>query len=219
ERADLAGRHLSEARPRLPAALAERIGRIEGWPAQLRPVARIVPEVARSGVRAIRIHGDYHLGQLLRADDGYFVLDFEGEPSHPIPERRALEWAAKDVAGMIRSIDYRVRVGSSDPAGSSGRLSAAGQALRDRLRDRFLQGYRSEIGPAPAGIQPDAPARFEALVLYFRIEKLCYELQYELDHRPTWLGIPLAALEELLEDPAIRSGRTGPWNRSTPTDR
>ncbi|MHB1434842.1 MAG: phosphotransferase [Thermoplasmata archaeon] len=207
ERNDLAGARLSEARPRLPADLAERIGRIDGWPHRLLPLARILPEIARSGVPAMRIHGDYHLGQLLRAEDGYFILDFEGEPAHSIAERRAVDWAAKDVAGMIRSIDYRVRAAPRDPQDGPGLLSPTNRALRDRLVDRFLQAYWGEIRRGPLGIQPDSWPAFETLVRYYSVEKLCYELLYELDHRPDWLGIPLAALEELLEKPLVAFGR------------
>ncbi len=203
ERNDLAGHRLSEARPRLPAGLADRIARIDGWPQRLLPLARILAETARSGVRPMRIHGDYHLGQLLRAEDGYFVLDFEGEPAHTIAERRSVDWAAKDVAGMIRSIDYRLRAGPSGSAATPGLLSPSDRALRDRIIARFLRAYEHEIGRGPDGIQPEGAAATAALVRYYSIEKLCYELLYELDHRPAWLGIPLAALEEILEQPVV----------------
>ncbi|MFG1530468.1 MAG: phosphotransferase [Thermoplasmata archaeon] len=199
ERNDIAGHRLSQDGPRLRPDLAERIGRIEGWPQRLLPLARILPEVVRSGVLPLRIHGDYHLGQLLRADDGYWILDFEGEPAHPIAERRSVDYAAKDVAGMIRSIDYRLRAGDSGPA--PGRPSAVVAALRPQLVERFRDGYLKEIGRGPVGIQPDSPAAFTALVRYYSIEKLCYELLYELDHRPEWLEIPLGALEDLLDRP------------------
>ncbi len=207
ERNDIAGHRLNVAGPRLRPDLADRIAQIEGWPRRLLPLARILPEVARSGLLALRIHGDYHLGQLLRADDGYWILDFEGEPAHSIAERRAVDWAAKDVAGMLRSIDYRVRAGTEGPGGLRGPFSHPAGALRPRLVERFLDAYEREIRRGPPGIQPDSPAAFDALVRYYSIEKLCYELLYELDHRPDWLGIPLSALEELLASPGVGVGR------------
>lgn len=132
-----------------------------------------------------RIHGDYHLGQLLRLRDGFAVVDFEGEPARPLTERRAPQPTLKDVAGMIRSFDYAARTvaaeGAMDASAADAWLAAA--------RETFLDGYRA--GGAP--IDPDP-----ALLAAFELEKACYEVRYEANNRPGWLWLPLAAIERLV---------------------
>jgi trehalose synthase-fused probable maltokinase len=212
ERNDVAGHRLDQARDRLSPEIAERIRQIGGWPDRLLPLARVLPEAARAGVRAIRVHGDYHLGQLLRTPTGYVVIDFEGEPSHLIWERRSLEWAAKDVAGMLRSFDYAIRSHRA-PLGFT--LTDADRERRDKVAERFLEEYFARVRQTPWGIQPSDRQLFDCLVSYFVVEKLCYELLYELDHRPDWLAVPLGALEEFLrgspEIVKVPSKNPGGW--------
>jgi len=126
-----------------------------------------------------RIHGDYHLGQLLaRVDGGFSVIDFEGEPARPLAERRLASSPLRDVAGMLRSLDYAARTAA---AGTS--LDADGWL--DGARGAFLAAYGA-VGPA------EAP-----LLAAFELEKACYEVRYEASNRPGWLWLPLAAVERL----------------------
>jgi trehalose synthase-fused probable maltokinase len=123
-----------------------------------------------AGSPVSRIHGDYHLGQLLaRTDRGYSVIDFEGEPARPLAERREPASPLRDVAGMLRSFDYAARTVAADDAES---------------RAAFLTEY---------GCTPDDP-----LLTALELEKACYEVRYEASNRPAWLWLPLAALARLV---------------------
>jgi maltose alpha-D-glucosyltransferase/alpha-amylase len=135
----------------------------------------------------IRVHGDYHLGQTLRTDEGYVVTDFEGEPSRTIEERRAPNAALKDVAGMLRSFDYAVAVA----LGEGDHTPAA------PLRAAFLAAYRARSGAAR--FLPTDSAAFAAWLAFFELDKALYEIEYELHHRPEWLWIPLAGARRLVE--------------------
>jgi maltose alpha-D-glucosyltransferase/alpha-amylase len=128
-----------------------------------------------------RIHGDYHLGQLLaRPDGGFSVIDFEGEPARPLAERRAPSSPLRDVAGLLRSLDYAARsVAAGDPAFDA-------DAWLSRARAAFLEAYG-------AGITAD-----ESLLAAFELEKACYEVRYEASNRPDWVWLPLAAVERLV---------------------
>ncbi len=137
--------------------------------------------------RLIRHHGDLHLGQVLRAADDWFVIDFEGEPARTLPERRARRSPLRDVAGMLRSFAYVTTV--------AGR---AGDGTEERARELFLAGYLAAA--QGAGILPPSP-QLERLIGIFELEKAVYELRYELDHRPDWVHIPVAGIERLLERP------------------
>jgi maltokinase len=142
------------------------------------------------GGHLIRIHGDYHLGQTLATPRGWVIIDFEGEPARPLPERRAKRSPLRDVAGMLRSFAY---------AASAVEIQRGQKAPPDferRARARFLERYFSEIEPTllPAGEGPIAN-----LLAIFELEKAIYELRYELDNRPDWVGIPAAGIARLLE--------------------
>ena len=142
--------------------LASRRGPLE---ARIQRLAKLVP----SGLR-IRQHGDLHLGQVLRSERQWLVFDFEGEPARPVPERRAKSSPLKDVAGMLRSFAY-----AAATAGTPQHLAPARQA--------FLEGWR---GAAARLVPADAAVLLESLEL----EKLLYELRYEVGHRPAWVRIP-----------------------------
>ena len=132
---------------------------------------------ATGDARVMRIHGDYHLGQLLaRRAGGFTVVDFEGEPARPLAERRQPSSPLRDVAGMLRSLDYAARTAER----SSG-LDPASWLVE--ARGAFLDAY----GPAD-----------EALLAAFELEKACYEIRYEASNRPDWLWLPLAAVERLV---------------------
>jgi trehalose synthase-fused probable maltokinase len=170
------------AERQLDAALAALSGhdrtRLEAVAPRIR--ARLLAiEDARDATQC-RIHGDYHLGQLLRTEAGFMVIDFEGEPARPLAERRLPASPLRDVAGMLRSFDYAVR--SAEREGPDG--FAHDQWLQD-ARSAFLAAY----GGTDA-LDPELLAAFEA-------EKACYEVRYEANNRPAWTWLPLEALERL----------------------
>jgi maltokinase len=148
------------------------------------------------GTYTIRVHGDYHLGQTLRTVDGDFVLiDFEGEPSRTMDQRRMKLPALKDVAGMVRSLDYAAATilrDESDPE-----RSALVRLWLAEAREGFVQSYRETAGTAQVPIVPEDDAVFTGLLDLMIAEKAMYEVRYELNNRPDWLDIPLNALRQL----------------------
>jgi len=158
-----------------------------------------------AGDRRIRIHGDYHLGQVLWTGRDFVILDFEGEPARSLADRQRKRSPLVDVAGMLRSYHYAVAT------------ALRGQAQHDALRpeDRlavepwaepwyawisagFLRGYLAAAGPAD--LLPSDSAALERSLGIFTLEKALYEVGYELNNRPTWAGIPLRGVLELLEE-------------------
>jgi maltokinase len=143
------------------------------------------------GGRMIRTHGDYHLGQTLHTPEGWVIIDFEGEPARPLPERRAKRSALRDVASMLRSFAY---VSSAVEIQRGGRPP---QDFEQRARERFLEHYLAEVD---GGLLPHGEAAVANLLSIFELEKAIYELQYELDNRPDWVPIPVAGIRRLLEE-------------------
>ncbi|HUH00064.1 MAG TPA: maltose alpha-D-glucosyltransferase [Gammaproteobacteria bacterium] len=162
---------------------------------------------ARPGVLKTRLHGDLHLGQVLVVERDFHVIDFEGEPARNLDERRQKSSALRDVAGMVRSFDYAAWSATFKLAerwpDASDRLRAEALAWRDAAVARMLAGYRRHLGDC--GVWPGSEADSSRLLDLFLLEKACYELAYEAANRPGWLGIPLAGIMALLEDP--RGGR------------
>jgi maltose alpha-D-glucosyltransferase/alpha-amylase len=150
-----------------------------------------------------RLHGDYHLGQVLVAQNGFAIIDFEGEPRRTIEERRQKHTPLKDVAGMIRSIDYAaaaaVRAAADLPSVDNAALKAMCRDWRDRSIAAFMSAYRGTI--ADAACWPADEAGAEALLELMLIDKALYEIGYELANRPTWLGIPIQGIVDLLARP------------------
>ena len=144
----------------------------------------------------VRAHGDYHLAQVLRTDAGWFVLDFEGEPTRPLEERTAPTSPFKDVAGMLRSFHYAAQVALAErDEQERAEVAPSADAWEARNRGAFLDGYLGveEVRPLlPAG-EDARNARLAA----FELEKAEYELRYERAHRPEWEWIPRAAIERL----------------------
>ncbi|CCH75779.1 Maltokinase (fragment) [Nostocoides australiense Ben110] len=132
-----------------------------------------------------RIHGDYHLGQVLDVPErGWVLLDFEGEPLRPLAERNRTDQPLRDIAGMLRSFDY---------AGGSVEQQNRGESARDWVtatQEAFLAGYTEESGHDPRDAGP--------LLSAYIVDKALYEVVYEARNRPDWLTIPLAAIDRLL---------------------
>jgi maltokinase len=143
-----------------------------------------------AGGRVIRTHGDYHLGQTMLTDRGWVILDFEGEPARPLPERRLKRSPLRDVAGMLRSFSY-VTAGSWLLRGVE-----APQGWEDRARSAFLEGYFGRVEPS---LLPPGESPTRQLLSVFELEKAVYELRYELNNRPDWVGIPVAGVLRLLD--------------------
>jgi maltose alpha-D-glucosyltransferase/alpha-amylase len=142
-----------------------------------------------------RVHGDYHLGQTLRTVDGDFViLDFEGEPQRPIEERRAKTSPLKDVAGMLRSFGYARGAAEremSDRTGSPDRAPLIAWERAARLA--FIDSYVEESRRGGAGYLPTSDDDIRQALAAWELDKALYEVNYELNNRPDWLALPLAA--------------------------
>jgi maltokinase len=167
----------------------ERLGPILGRGEEVREQLRLLTHAGSAG-RVIRTHGDYHLGQTLLSNNDWVILDFEGEPARTLVERRRKRSPLRDVAGMLRSFAY---------------AATAVELIRDadipddweeRARERFLDSYLETVD---ATLLPSGEAAIERLLAVFELEKAVYELQYELDNRPDWVGIPVAGIERLMK--------------------
>jgi trehalose synthase-fused probable maltokinase len=131
--------------------------------------------------RVMRIHGDYHLGQLLRTESGFVVIDFEGEPARPLVERRAPASPLRDVAGMLRSFDYAAQTARRD-----GPPGLDLDTWLPNARRAFLTAYHDD-------------ALDGRLLAAFELEKACYEVAYEANNRPDWTWLPLEAIGRLVD--------------------
>jgi len=149
------------------------------------------PEGAAAFVK-IRVHGDFHLGQTLKTPRGFVLIDFEGEPSRPLVERRRLHCALKDVAGMLRSFDYALETAAGDGPG------AATSPTAPDLRGGFLGGYVERARTLGGGVLPADPAARARWLTFFELDKALYELEYELQNRPAWVHIPARGLLRML---------------------
>jgi maltose alpha-D-glucosyltransferase/alpha-amylase len=143
-----------------------------------------------------RIHGDYHLGQVLQVKGDFVILDFEGEPARPLAERRAKLSPLKDVAGMIRSLGYAAYAGliaytarRPEDWESLGRWA---RLWERSMGAEFLRAYRSTA--LDAAFLPPTEESFRKLLALFLLDKLLYELSYELNNRPAWVRIPLTGI-------------------------
>ena len=137
---------------------------------------------------------------MLIAKDDVFIIDFEGEPRRSIDERRRKAPAARDVAGLIRSIDYSATAALERALRSApdeqGKIARALDGWRDSSVAAFMAGYRRTL--SDARLWPQALAEADQLLDFFLLEKAFYEIEYELAHRPDWLRVPLAGTWRIL---------------------
>ena len=150
---------------------------------------------ADAGLR-IRIHGDYHLGQLLRTRGDYVILDFEGEPARALADRRAKQSPLRDVAGMLRSFSYAAYSAldhfTQRHPGTARNLEPWARLWQNAVSTEFLNAWRATIAANPH-LTPQ-PRQADRLLNAYLLEKALYELLYELNNRPAWVRIPLAGI-------------------------
>ncbi len=197
---------LDEARRAEAAALLERAGETTVlWD-------RVLRGRPRSAVKT-RVHGDYHLGQVLFTGKDFAIIDFEGEPAKPMGERKLKRCPLVDVAGMLRSFHYSVNSAllqkltlGSDEAPT---VSAWAELWYGYVAGSFLRGYLSAV--AGSDLVPADGETFEALLRAFLLDKAIYEVGYELNNRPAWIGIPLRGITQVLDQAAAAAaGGAGP---------
>lgn len=155
---------------------------LEGRRDRLIEYAKRLAHVAPSGMKT-RIHGDLHLGQALHAGNAWLIFDFEGEPGRSFSARREKYSPLRDVAGMLRSFDY---------AEATVALEGGAESRVGPIREAFLEGYRHAT--RGAAFLPADEASFGVMLRAFELEKLLYEVRYELQNRPDWVRIPVQAL-------------------------
>ena len=157
-----------------------------------------------------RIHGDYHLGQLLQVRTDYVILDFEGEPARPLAERSAKASPLKDVAGMMRSLSYAAHAGliayTARRPEDLGHLEPWARLWELSMGAQFLRSYRETA--SGAAFLPDNESDFRRLLSTYLLDKALYELSYELNNRPAWVRIPLLGISSL---PLESGGREWSW--------
>ena len=149
------------------------------------------------GAIKTRIHGDYHLGQVLVVKDDVVIIDFEGEPSRTLEERRAKGTPMRDVAGMLRSFAYAVATARRRIAQ---RLPEVGMRLNKRLiefSEIFIDAYMESAKDSPIWI--DDPATRRRLLILFTMSKAFYEIDYEAGNRPEWIDIPIEGVLTILD--------------------
>jgi maltose alpha-D-glucosyltransferase/alpha-amylase len=194
----------------------EAIGRVREFPTELagsqaeyltRNAARIrtlVHSLAQSAEGAAwqtRVHGDFHLGQVLVTSGDATLIDFEGEPAKTMAQRRAKSCPMRDVAGLLRSFDYAAATGAGSRAAESEAAAQRRQQFVQEFRisasRAFLEAYRAVLETAPrAWVTPQTQQK---LLDLFLLEKAAYEIRYEIANRPTWVGIPLGGMARIAQ--------------------
>jgi maltose alpha-D-glucosyltransferase / alpha-amylase len=199
--AEDAFRHLKEVFPRLPDDQVEGASQVLSgrarWLSRLDRLQALQVETPKT-----RIHGDYHLGQVLRTGSDFVIIDFEGEPTRSLAQRREKFSPLRDVAGMLRSFSYAAQVALLSHAarrpGDLERLTPWAQIWERSVCGVFLHAYLRTM--SGSGLIPSDRAQLETLLEAYLLDKVLYELRYELDNRPAWVSVPVAGLLALAQE-------------------
>jgi len=173
---------------------------LSNWKSVEKRILRLLPK--KPSAAKTRYHGDFHLGQIILAENDWYIIDFEGEPGRPLSERRLKHSPLRDVAGLMRSLSYAAwssvfRAAESRPEGATAAVLLAEQ-WESRAAKAFLGGYRESIGECPS-FPPDEKTT-DSLIKLFMLEKSLYEICYEAANRPGWLRIPIRGVRRILDD-------------------
>jgi maltose alpha-D-glucosyltransferase/alpha-amylase len=190
------------------------LGRVRDWPDDktrllaeafssqaeaLAGVARTLAKDAGDDVLQTRVHGDFHLGQILVTQGDATLIDFEGEPAKTMAQRRAKSCAMRDVAGLLRSLDYAAATAASGRTPLSEKAAERRAKLVEKFRvgatRAFLDCYQATLAAAPRPWISEAA--FPKLLDLFLLEKAVYEIRYEAANRPAWIGIPLSGVARI----------------------
>jgi maltose alpha-D-glucosyltransferase/alpha-amylase len=189
---------LRESLPRLPDEVMEKASLVVSLRRKLLAHLKELAALDLS-CNKIRIHGDYHLGQVLRLENDFRILDFEGEPARPLAERRNKQSALKDVAGMLRSFGYAAHAALFSYVArrpdTAERLERWAVSWELSASVTFLSAYRATA--ADASFLPSNADSFRRLLEVFLLDKALYELRYEINNRPAWVMIPLRGILSL----------------------
>jgi maltose alpha-D-glucosyltransferase/alpha-amylase len=214
--ADVMARWAEDACEQIDLAVGA-LARVREWPSDtaseqarlfldradaLKAHVRSLAEAAQGGAWETRVHGDFHLGQVLVTSGDIAIIDFEGEPAKTMAQRRAKSSPMRDVAGLLRSFDYaaatvslNARVAASEAV--TERRVALAESFRVCATQAFLDAYRGVLNASPRRWVGEAGE--QELLDLFAIEKAAYEVRYEAANRPAWIGIPLAGIGRIAE--------------------
>ena len=189
-------RQLKRHLPHLPEdARADAVSLLASHAPVLKVFARLLEH--RIDVSRIRIHGDFHLAQVLNTGKDFVIIDFEGEPRAPLTERRLKRAALRDVAGMLRSFDYATTMAlRNERADDVQRLVPWARAWTTLICENYLAAYLEAA--AGASFLPASATDTQLLLEAFQLDKALYEVAYELSYRPSWVATPLRAVNEML---------------------
>ena len=186
---------LASGMEQVPAADRARAGAVLAQREQLLARIDALSSQEPQGLK-IRIHGDYHLGQVLVTRNDFVIIDFEGEPGHTLEQRRAKHSPLRDVAGMLRSFSYVRHSALRNVVHNEAeavRLAPLARAWEAEVRAAFLAEYDAAAHD-PKLYGPEPLQAGSGLLGLFELEKALYELRYELGNRPGWVGIPLQGI-------------------------